>query len=92
MICKDVKYASYLYYYLLDNQNEIANMAIGGAQPNLSKAIIEELQIIKPKHELFEKHHFEEIINYREKIERENMILCKAKDVILSKMITVQKV
>ena len=32
MICKDVKYASYLYYYLLDNQNEIANMAIGGAQ------------------------------------------------------------
>ena len=86
MICKDVKYASYLYYYLLDNQNEIANMAIGGAQPNLSKAIIEELQIIKPKHELFEKHHFEEIINYREKIEKENMIICKAKDVILSKM------
>ena len=86
MICKDVKYASYLYYYLLDNQNKIANMAIGGAQPNLSKTIIEELQIIKPKYELFEKHHFEEIINYREKIEKENMILHKKENVILSKM------
>jgi type I restriction enzyme S subunit len=87
MICDNIKLSCYLYYFFRINRNEIVSIAIGGAQPNLSKAIIEELQIIKPKHELFEKHHFEEIINYRGKIEKENMILSKIKDMILSKMI-----
>ncbi|WP_452219285.1 restriction endonuclease subunit S [Lacinutrix undariae] len=90
MICKDENHSSYLYYYLLKNQEEIANMATGGAQPNLSKNIIEELQIIKPTEYILNNHYLSTIIDHREIITREVLKLNEAKDIILSKMSKVE--
>lgn len=45
MMCKRPEDAAYLYYRLLNNQEEIKSFSIGGAQENLSKALIEKLPI-----------------------------------------------
>jgi len=90
MICDNLKKATFLYYYLQINRDEIANMANGGAQPNLSKALIEELQILKPIDVVLNKHPFQEIINLRESITREISGLNKIKDLLLSKLATIE--
>lgn len=86
MICENIHKASYLYYHLLKNQEEIANMANGGAQSNLSKNLIEELFILSPKQEVLESSNLSKIIDYRHKKTQENENLWKMKDLILSKM------
>jgi len=90
MICNDVKLSTYLYYHLLINQNKIADMAIGGAQPNLSKNLIEQLKIIKPTNEVMSAHPLKEIIDYREALTREILGLNNIKNLILSKMSKVE--
>ena len=89
MICENIGMASYLYYFLQINRDMIANMANGGAQPNLSKALIEELRLIKPNDELFIKHPFTEIINSRESLTRESLALKKLKELLFSKLATI---
>lgn len=86
MICENEYLSSYLYYFLLVNQDEIANMANGGAQPNLSKALIENLIIKKPLVGILEKHKFIQIINLRENITKENILLEEIKNLLLSKL------
>ncbi|WP_052416083.1 restriction endonuclease subunit S [Paenibacillus sp. FSL R5-0912] len=90
MICENEYISSYLYYYLLINRDEISNMANGGAQPNLSKALIEELRIIKPTRELLLRHPFIKILNSIESITRENISLEKIKGLLLSKLATME--
>ncbi|MCG8235870.1 restriction endonuclease subunit S [Tenacibaculum finnmarkense genomovar ulcerans] len=86
MICKNKNHSAYLYYYLLKNQEEIANMATGGAQPNLSKNIIEDLLIIKPKDEILLNSSLSKLINHREIFTREILNLSEIKNLLLSKM------
>jgi type I restriction enzyme S subunit len=90
MICENEYLSSYLYYFLLVNQDEIVSFANGGAQPNLSKALIENLVIIKPLIETLEKHPFIKIINLREKITKENVCLEETKKLLLSKLATIE--
>lgn len=90
MICDTIEKASLLYFYLLSNQKEIANMAIGGAQSNLSKNLIEELPIIKPKESLFVKFPLKIIIDNYETYTRQNQKLEELKDLLLSKMTRVE--
>jgi type I restriction enzyme S subunit len=86
MICDTIEKAALLYFYLLSNQKEIANMAIGGAQPNLSKNIIEELPIIKPNESLFVNFPLKSIIDNYETYTRQNQKLEELKDLLLAKM------
>ncbi|MFD0836023.1 restriction endonuclease subunit S [Mariniflexile aquimaris] len=90
MICENTQTSSLLYYYLLHNQKEIANMATGGAQPNLSKNIIEELRFLQPTSHVLENHHLNQIILKRENLTRENLLLNKLKELVLSKMSKVE--
>jgi type I restriction enzyme S subunit len=90
MICDNIKRASYLYYFLQINRDRIANLANGGAQPNLSKALIEGLRILEPSNQLILKHPFEEIINLREAITREIFGLNKILELLLSKLATIE--
>lgn len=90
MICENEYLSSYLYYFLLINQNQIANMANGGAQSNLSKALIEELEILKPSRELLLRHPFIDILNLKESVTRENISLEKVKNLLLSKLATLE--
>ena len=49
MICNSIEDATYLYFALLQNQNEISSLANGGAQNNLSKELIENLKLVIPE-------------------------------------------
>lgn len=91
MICENYNEAAYLYYNLLYNQKEIANMAHGGAQPNLSKAVIENLKILKPQDNLLMDHSFTHIIERKENLTREIDYLDSLSSLLLSKMTKVEK-
>ncbi|MCG8795922.1 restriction endonuclease subunit S [Tenacibaculum finnmarkense] len=86
MICKNEIDATFLYYHLRLNRKEIVSVAIGGAQPNLSKEIIQNLNLLTPEKDVLEKHPFIYIINYRESLTRENYNLKELKNLLLSKM------
>jgi len=90
MICDNEFYSTFLYYFLRINQSEIANLANGGAQPNLSKELVENIRIIRPIPKDINKHHFINFINHSEILERENQKLSELKDLLLSKLATVE--
>lgn len=90
MICDTIEKASLLYFYLLTNQKEIANMAIGGAQPNLSKNLIEELPIILPNESLLVNLPLKRIIDNNEAYTRQNQKLEELKELLLAKMTRVE--
>jgi type I restriction enzyme, S subunit len=87
MICDTIEKASLLYFYLLSNQKEIANMAIGGAQPNLSKYIIEELLIILPKENIFKDFPLKIMIESLENYTRQSQKLEELKELLLGRMV-----
>lgn len=91
MICDTIEKASLLYFYLLTNQKEIANMAIGGAQPNLSKNLIEELPIILPNESLLVNLPLKRIIDNNEAYTRQNQKLEELKELLLAKMTRVER-
>ncbi len=91
MICKNEEQASFLYYHLRVNQEEIVSVAIGGAQPNLSKEIIENVPILKPKLKLFDIHPFVQILGLKESTTREIKALNKLQTLLLSKMATLEE-
>jgi len=86
IICENEIKATFLYYHLRINRDEIVSIAIGGAQPNLSKNIIEELRLIEPIKEIIEKHPFVEIMKLKENYTFENKKLEELKGLLLAKM------
>ena len=90
MICENEFQSSFLYYFLRINQSEIANLAIGGAQPNLSKELVEKIRLISPSSKDFSKHELVKIINYSEILEKENQKLTVLKELLLSKLATIE--
>ncbi|NDP21453.1 MAG: restriction endonuclease subunit S [Paludibacter sp.] len=90
IICKNETEATFLYYYLRTNRDEIVSIAIGGAQPNLSKNIIEELRLIQPLGEVLNKHPFINIMNLKEDYTREIQKLEELKGLLLARMTKVE--
>ena len=89
MICNNEFDSTFLYYFLRINQFEIASLANGGAQPNLSKELIENIKLIRPTDSDIGKHHFVKFINHSEILEKENQKLSNLKDLLLSKLATI---
>lgn len=90
MICKNAIYSAYLYYHLLHNQEFIASQSIGGAQENLSKDYVEKIPILKPASEILELKGLKIIIDNKELLTKENQKLSELKELILSKLATVE--
>lgn len=90
MICDNEYESTFLYYYLRINQLGIANLANGGAQPNLSKELIENIRIIRPVSRDLTKHNFLKFINHSEILERQNQKLTELKSLLLSKLATLE--
>jgi type I restriction enzyme S subunit len=90
IICENEIKATFLYYHLRINRDEIVSIANGGAQPNLSKNIIEELKLIDPNKEVMEKHPFVEMMKFKENNTFENQKLEDLKDLLLAKMTRVE--
>lgn len=90
MICKNPMQAAYLYYHLLHNQKFIATQAIGGAQENLSKDFIEKIEIPMPDEDKLNSTTLKSIIDNKEIYTRQNQKLSELKDLLLSKLATVE--
>lgn len=90
IICENEIKATFLYYHLRINRDKIVSIAIGGAQPNLSKNIIEELRLIEPTKVIMEKHPFVEIMKLKESYTFENKKLEELKGLLLAKMTKVE--
>ena len=71
-------------------QKLILRNSNGGAQPNLSKELIENIKILKPLVDLINKHPFLNFINHCELLERENIKLSKMQNLLLSKLATIE--
>lgn len=87
MTCSDKNKSSFLYYVLLNQQNFIVTLANGGAQANLSKQIIEDLNLVLPKKLTsfgFEK--FSDFIELKAIITLENQKLTAAQSLLLSRL------
>ena len=86
MICADEFSATFLYYHLRMNRDEIVNQANGGAQENLSKALIGAVSILRPQRWVLSSHPFVAIIDNSECLIRDNQALGKLNNLILSRM------
>jgi len=86
MQCNDISDACYLFYYLRFNYQEIVRSAIGGAQENLSKGLIENIQILNAAKETIKNSPFSQFINTSENLAKENKGFRKLLEIILQKM------
>ncbi len=62
------------------------SLANGGAQPNLSKALIENYNLIIPDNKVIEQTSFVEILNQREAYSRQTQTLKTLQSLLLSKL------
>lgn len=85
MVCDNQFDAAYLYYRLLSNQREIKSFAIGGAQENLSKALIEKLPIFNGK-DFPDYTPLSKILEKKSVISKEIMLLGRLSSLLLSRL------
>jgi len=91
MISADKKKIAFLYYALLNQQNHIVTLANGGAQANLSKQIIEELDLILPLDmESISLMNFSHIIEKKAIKTLENQKLTQLQSLLLSRLATLE--
>lgn len=91
MICKNPNQAAFLYYHLLHNQKFIASQAVGGAQENLSKDFIEKIEIpISDNNHKLNSPILKTIIDNKEVYTKQNQKLTELKELMLSKLATVE--
>ena len=90
MICKSAIHSAYLYYHLLHNQEFIASQSICGSQENLRKDFVEKILILKPTDEILEMKGLKRITDNKEILTKENQKLSELKDLLLSKLATVE--
>ena len=90
MICENSIYSAYLYFHLLHNQEFIARQSMGGAQENLSKDYVEKIPILKPTEKVLEMKGLKIIIDNKEVMTRQILKLIELKDLLLSKLATIE--
>lgn len=91
MISSDKNKMSFLYYALLNQQNHIVTLANGGAQANLSKQIIEELNLILPQDkEIINLEKFSYLIEEKAIKTLENQKLTQLQSLLLSRLATLE--
>ncbi|WP_405607033.1 restriction endonuclease subunit S [Polaribacter sp. Asnod1-A03] len=90
IICENEFNSTFLYYHLRVNRDNIVKDAIGGAQPNLSKELIENIYIIKPTSEILKKTPFVAIMNNKWKSTCKNKTLQELQSLLLAKMTKVE--
>ena len=86
MVCKSEDDAAYLYFSLLQNQEQISSMSNGGAQNNLSKNFIENLKIIVPKKDVIQQMKLALLIKQLKQNYEELSKLQNLKQLIISRI------
>lgn len=90
MICESAIHSAFLYYHLLHNQEFIASQSIGGAQENLSKDFVEKIPLLKPTVEILKFNGLKLIIDNKELLTKEIQKLTELRDLLLSKLATIE--
>lgn len=85
MICQNKADAAYLFFHLLENQQDIKKLANGGAQENLSQELIAQQPIILPNR-MKEKDVFVPILDRIVILYKENSKLTELQSLLLAKM------
>ena len=85
MICQNKADAAYLFFHLLENQQDIKKLANGGAQENLSQELIAQQPIILPNG-IKEKELFVPILDRIVIKYKENSNLSELQSLLLAKM------
>ena len=75
---------------LLHNQEYISSQSIGGAQENLSKNYIENIPILHPSSGLMDRTELSKLIDYKEMVTKENILLGETLATLLSKIATIK--
>lgn len=86
LISSNVQIINFLYYAMKANKDEILKNAIGGAQPNLSKKIVDEFRLLIPKIDILEKFDLNNYILYQESILNQNQKLTQLESLLLSRL------
>jgi type I restriction enzyme, S subunit len=91
MICHTEQHATYLFYHLLFNRDEIVSIAVGGAQENLSKNIIEKVYILLPDEYVLKNHPFTVFLARIEFLTKMSAELAKLQSTLLQRMTTINQ-
>ena len=86
MICGDESRSAFLFYHLPFNRDENVSCAIGGAQENLSKALISALPLVCPDRHTMGAHPFVYFMKRSEGHIRETLLLERLGGLLLSRM------
>ncbi len=86
LISSNVQIINFLYYAMKANKDEILKNAIGGAQPNLSKKIVDEFRLLLPKVDILGKFDLSNYILYQENILKQNQKLTQLQSLLLSRL------
>ena len=84
LLCSKASEAAFLYYHLRYNEKKIKSYAIGGAQENLSKTLLEKLPIIKIGKSLERDAQFLTFIERQAHLLKERHIMQKICSLLLS--------
>ncbi len=84
LLCDKTSKAAFLYYHLRCNEKKIKSYAIGGAQENLSKTLLEQLPIIKTGKSLARDAGFYFFIERQTHLIKERHLMQKLRALLLS--------
>ncbi|MFZ4263854.1 restriction endonuclease subunit S [Sphingobacterium sp. HJSM2_6] len=90
LISSNVQIINFLYYAMKANKDEILKNAIGGAQPNLSKKIVDEFRLLIPQKEILDKFDMNKYILFQESILKQNQKLTQLQSLLLSRLATLE--
>ena len=90
LISSNTQLINFLYYAMKANKDEILKNAIGGAQPNLSKKIVDEFRLLIPIKEILDKFDMNKYILYQESILKQNQKLTQLQSLLLSRLATLE--
>ncbi len=82
--------SSYLFHALKYSGSSLMSSANGSAQINLSKEIIQDFKILFPHSELIKNDYFLLNLKAKEKFTKENILLEQMKNLLLSKLATIE--
>jgi len=91
LISSNVQIINFLYYAMKANKDEILKNAIGGAQPNLSKKIVDEFRLLIPTVDILEKFDLNNYILYQESLLNQNQKLTQLQSLLLSRLATLEE-
>jgi len=86
MVCRTKVESAYLFFALLQNQQEASRLSNGGAQDNLSKGFIDNILIVVPNRDVLSNLGLTTLINQIKQNTKEILLLTTMQDTLLAQL------